>query len=318
MCPPLDRRSFLRRAATCAAPLAALSSLPAAVRAAHRPATTRFPVVRREPWARIEQVGEGVWAVISTPLEDRTTLCNGGIVAGDSGVLVVETFGSERGAQWVLDQARELADRDVSHAVVTHYHGDHVAGLAAVHGQDVEILMTGVTRTLVAERNTGAPTAVLDAAREVRPGRPTEVDLGGKRALLVPRRGHTPSDLSVEVQDPDVAFCGDLVWNGMVPNYMDATPSRLGMEVRLLRERGAATYVPGHGELAIRSDLDPYLALLDEIGAAAERARTQGSTAAQAADRFEPPPEVADWVLFNPAYYERAIEAWFKEWEEAA
>ena len=67
-----------------------------------RPARAQATPAAREVWARIDAVGDGVWAVVSTPNpDDRTsfaTLCNGGIVAGRERVLVFEGFGSADGA----------------------------------------------------------------------------------------------------------------------------------------------------------------------------------------------------------------------------
>ena len=62
------------------------------------------------------------------------------------------------------------------------------------------------------------------------------LDVGGRKVHLHPRAGHTASDLTIELQDPSVVFCGDLVWNAMFPNYVDATPSRLTQAVRLIRQ----------------------------------------------------------------------------------
>ena len=75
-------------------------------------ATAVGRIVAQEPWARIEEVGPGMYAVISTPLNgDYTTVCNGGIIGGSAETLVVEAFMSERGAEWVAEQARELTGR---------------------------------------------------------------------------------------------------------------------------------------------------------------------------------------------------------------
>lgn len=317
MCPsphPWTRRRFLRTGASCAAHLGLMAAAaPLGARRAWA-AQERYPVVVREPWGRLERVAEGVWALVSTPLEDRTTLCNGGIVAGRAGVLVVEGFGSDAGARWMAERARELTGRRPTHVVLTHYHGDHVGGLAgaaAVGG--AEILATPVTRDLVRERGGDPPVAILDSVRPLDTRRPTEIDLGDRSVVVVPRRGHTDSDVSVEVQDPRVVFCGDLVWNGMFPNYVDASPGRLGMAVRLLRERDAAVWVPGHGALAHRSDLDRYVALLDHVEDTARRALEAGRTAEEAAAAMEVPAELGEWLLFNPRYFEVALGAWMRE-----
>ena len=36
----------------------------------------RFPIDASEPWGRLERVAEGIWALVSTPLQDRTTVVN--------------------------------------------------------------------------------------------------------------------------------------------------------------------------------------------------------------------------------------------------
>ncbi len=308
------RRSFLRHSSSCAAHLGLMSAASPLWARSLWASQERYPVVAREPWGRLERVAEGMWALVSTPLEDRTTLCNGGIIAGRAGVLVVEGFGSDAGARWMSEQARELTGRAPTHVVVTHYHGDHTAGLrGAFEVSRPEVLVTERTRALVEERNQNGPSEVLADAQVLDTRRPTEIDLGGRSVIVVPRRGHTDSDVSLEVTDPSVVFCGDLVWNGMFPNYMDAIPSRLSLAVRLLRERRATTYVPGHGTLADGADLDRYIDVLDDIEAAARRALERGQSAQEAGAAYAIPPALGEWMLFSANYFERAIDAWMKE-----
>jgi glyoxylase-like metal-dependent hydrolase (beta-lactamase superfamily II) len=273
----------------------------------------RFPVVGRAPWGRIERVADGIWALVSTPLEDRTTLCNGGIVAGRSGVVVIEACGSDDGARWMAAEATRLAGRPPTHVVLTHFHGDHTGGLrGALSAGAPTILATGVTRD-ASRANRDAPAEILDRVTLLDHIRPTEIDLGDRSLIVVPRRGHTDSDVTIEVTDPSVVFCGDLVWNGMFPNYVDARPSRLSQAVRLLRVGGASTFVPGHGALAGPDDVDRYLDLLDDVEAAARRALERGLTAKEAGARYRLPAALAQWVLFNPDYFERALGAWMAE-----
>lgn len=310
----VSRRDFVRSSSACAAHLALMAATPAWL-PRRLWAQERYPVVAREPWGRLEAVADGVWALVSTPLDgDRTTLCNGGIVAGRAGVLVVEAFGTDAGARWMAEQARSLTGRWPTHVVVTHYHGDHTGGIrGALEDVEVTLLTTGVTRDLTRDRNPDPPLALLEGARVMDTRRPTDIDLGGRRVIVVPRRGHTDSDVTIEVDDPAVVFCGDLVWNGMFPNYVDAVPSRLSRNVRLLRAQASDTYVPGHGPLAAAADLDRYLALLDDVEGAARRAVEGGLTAQAAGAAYRLPEALGEWTLFNPRYFERALGAWMKE-----
>jgi len=276
-------------------------------------AQERFQVIVREPWGRIERIADGVWALVSDPMRDRKTICNGGIIAGSNGVVVIEAFGSDEGAVWMSEQARLLTGRMPTHVVLTHYHSDHTGGLRGMMGQgEPELMATPVTRDDT-RGNEGAPNEILSLATPLDMIRPTEIDLGDRSLVVVPRRGHTDSDVTIELTDPAVIFCGDLVWNGMVPNYRDATPSRLTQAVRLLRASEATAYVPGHGALADAAALDVYLDLLDDIEAAARLAMEDGRTAEEAGAAYRLPSGLADWTLFNRAYFEVAIGAWMRE-----
>jgi hypothetical protein len=116
-----SRRDFLAEAGSCAAHLALAASLsPLMVRTAWA-AAPRGAVVAREPWGRLEKVADGVWALISAPLSgDRTTLSNGGIIAGRNGVMAIEGLFTTHGARWMASQARQLTGRWPTHVVLTH------------------------------------------------------------------------------------------------------------------------------------------------------------------------------------------------------
>lgn len=307
-----SRRDFVCRSASCAAHIGLMAAVtPRWVSASLT--QERFPVVASEPWGRIERIADGIWALVSDPLADRTTLCNGGIIAGRTGVVVVEAFGSDEGAAWMMQQARRLTGRHPTHVALTHYHADHTGGMRGVVAEaPAEFLATPVTRD-EARQNSNAANPLLNRATPLDTIRPTEVDLGDRSVLIVPRRGHTESDITIEVTDPSIVFCGDLVWNGMFPNYVDATPSRLTQAVRLIRASDATTYVPGHGPLADATALDRYVELLDHVEDASRRALDAGITAEQAGAEYTLPAGMEEWVLFNPAYFSRAIGAWMHE-----
>jgi cyclase len=315
----LSRREFLVSSGTCVAHLSlAASVMPAALRRAWASSPLGSTVVR-EPFGSLERIADGVWALVSNPLGgDRTTISNGGLIAGRSGVLAIEGFNQPQGALWLATKSRELTGRWPTHVALTHYHADHANGVAGYFGgQDrPELRATKRTRDLVVERNQPADparVAALDQTAFIGADAPSTLDLGGRVVRVVPRRGHTESDVSIELDDPSILFCGDLFWNAMFPNYVDAIPTQLSQSVRALRRPGDTVYVPGHGALGKLADYDRYTAMIDEVERAARAGYAKGQTAADAAAAFNLPSSLGDWTLFSKAFYERAFAAWYKD-----
>ena len=324
--PGIDRRTFLAGAGSCAAHLLFTLGAGAVTTRTRFSARPGGAVIRREPWGRIENLADGVWALVSTPLNEAPnamrTFSNGGIIAGRDGVVIVEGFASEEGARWMAETARSLTGKWPTHIVLTHYHGDHSNGLAGYEADGARpiFLSTGQTRADLearsqerGERSPALATLFGDRVELVEGEAAFLLDLGGRRLRITPRSGHTRSDLDVVLEDPRLVWCGDLVWNGLFPNYMDATPSELSRHVRALLEEPAERWVPGHGSLADRKALETYLALLDDVGAAARRAIAAGTPIEVAARDYCPPAGLGEWVLFSPGYYEVAFGAWERE-----
>jgi glyoxylase-like metal-dependent hydrolase (beta-lactamase superfamily II) len=331
--PSFGRRDFLKLASACATHLALMAApFPLSARARWSSRAQRR-IAAREPFGRLETLGEGLWAFISTPLGgDYTTVCNGGIIAGDHGTLVVEAFQTPEGARWMARRARQLTGRWPTHVLVTHYHGDHSNGVPGfrqsseedpsqvpVEGEETPSLRTTVTTRRLRQESFPDDTdqdirALWADVVPVAEDAPSTLDLGNRVVEVTPRLGHTPSDLSVALPDEGVLWCGDLVWNGMFPNYMDAVPSQLSRAVREVRSRGAKLFIPGHGPLAGPEDLERYAAIITGVEETARTARRRGWNAQEAAERHRIPESLGEWTLFNPGYIQRAMEAWMREW----
>jgi glyoxylase-like metal-dependent hydrolase (beta-lactamase superfamily II) len=287
------------------------------------------PIVAQEAFGRVEALGEGLWAFISTPLGgDYTTVSNGGIIAGRDGVLVVEAFQTADGARWMAEKARELTGRWPTHVLVTHYHGDHSGGAEGFLDPGTEQASGGEAPAAIHVTETSRDASAGRLSQEsperlrlmwadavlVDEAEPSTVDLGGRSIRLVPRNGHTASDVTVELPEEGITWCGDLVWNGMFPNYMDARPTQLSRAVRQVQADGRRAYVPGHGPMADAEDIARYLTVIDGLEETARRARKEGWTPQEAGERHSIPQGLGEWTLFNPAYFQRAVEAWYKEW----
>lgn len=216
-----------------------------------------------------ERLAEGV-ARRRLPRWDATI----GVIAGGTGVLVVDTGSSLREGGYLRRQIRQVLDREVTHIALTHPHFDHVLGTAAFAGVEVYGAI-GIDELLRRERDREElrrdavahgmdPRSAADAVDVVvRPhhlicGERT-LDLGGGRQVLMANvgPGHTAHDLAVLVRGdtregghPEIVFCGDLVEESGEPQAgPDAIPSHWPAALDRLLDLGGedALYVPGHG-----------------------------------------------------------------------
>ncbi len=332
-----SRRAALGSGLSCAAYVALSLGLATSPARQLFAALPKHEVLKTEPFARVEKIADGVWAVVSTPFAGGmdqprpTTFSNGGIIAGKDGVLAIEGFMTPAGAAWQSDLALALTGRRPSHVVLTHFHGDHSSGLAGYgHGAELPAMIaTETTRKLLWERQAAEmkePKGPLaEAARLVvlpdrvimDPSQPTEIDLGGRIVRLQPRAGHTASDVTIELDEPRMVWCGDLYFNGLFPYYGDALPSQLAQHTSAILQDADALFVPGHGALATAADAKPYLELLAHVEAAARAAHQAGTPAEQAWQSYKVPASLGEWTFFRPDVASFAFTAWYRELDKS-
>jgi glyoxylase-like metal-dependent hydrolase (beta-lactamase superfamily II) len=320
----MKRRDFLTSSVSCGAHVLSLAVFaPRMLRSALAPQEKSETVVE-EKWGRIEKVHNGVWSLISTPFEtnDFTTVCNGGIIAGDKRVLAVESFMQPKGATWLAEQAKKLTGKWPTDIVSTHFHADHPGGHLGYYNekQKPNLWLTKSTKDAAEdsfsqremENNEFKNVTLIKSEGE------TVIDLGNRKVRLVPRSGHTSSDVTIELVDPKVVWCGDLFFNRMFPNYGDAIPSRLKSYVDSILEAKDVTYVPGHGPVADLEAIQKYKTFLSFIEESAKTAFNEGKSIEEETKDFKLPENLSQWVVWSPDNAKKAYAAWFKELKDAA
>lgn len=315
----MHRRSFISGCLSCSAHVLGLAHFaPSLLRSAFGQQQERKVLVE-EKWGRLEEVSEGVLALISTPFSSRnfTTVCNGGLVVGDKGILAIESFMQPKGATWLAEQSKKLMGKWPTDIVSTHFHGDHTSGHKGyfVRGNKPNVWLTEFTRKSAeksfADRkmdsNDFENVSVIDEKKGA------VVDLGNRKVMLVNRSGHTNSDVTIEVVDPKVVWCGDLFFNRMFPNYGDAIPSRLEKYLESITAEKDVTYVPGHGPVADLTAMKQYKSLLRFVREAATDAFKAGDEIEASVKSFKLPDSLSEWAIWSPDNAKRAYVAWYRE-----
>lgn len=254
------------------------------------------------------EIAERVWTARLDWYDVNVT-----VVAGQRGLVVVDTHGSTPAGRVLADAVRALHPGDLQAVVHTHWHFDHTFGTAGL----LDRLGTGPEQVPVVAHETAAEELALHTPRlrselagsaderdrsaaETQVVAPTEVfssvrvlDLGDRSVeLLHPGRGHTGGDLVVRVPDVDVLLAGDLVEESGPPAYgSDCYPLDWPLTLDLLMQvmGEGTTVVPGHGAVV---DLDFVTRQRGAVGQVAEIVRDlahRGVPEAQALESAEWP-----------------------------
>jgi glyoxylase-like metal-dependent hydrolase (beta-lactamase superfamily II) len=224
---------------------------------------------------------------------------NVGVVAGSTGLVVVDTHSSALTARSVIEHVRALGAGEVVAVVNTHAHWDHVLGNGTfveeydappvVAHEDAAAAVREHGRTMVESLSdrldmTGTTPVVPDqtfSSAKV-------IDLGDRIVEVVHLgRGHTAGDAVVRVADADVTYAGDLVEESGVPGFGDDCfplewPETLDLMIGMLG--GDSLVVPGHG---LPVDKDFVMHQRASIGAVAEGIRDLAGRGVAAKDMAE-------------------------------
>jgi len=216
------------------------------------------------------------------------------VFVGPDGTLVVDADYAEMSAR-ILEVIRTIAppgNPAIRFLVNTHWHFDHTSGNAAFAREGATIIAhEGVARLLAEDQVMPAlgGREVPAAPPEARPvltfnDRMNLAWNGDLIHLVHMPPAHTDGDVIVHFRDADIVHLGDLYFNGMYPFIdVDHGGNVAGMvsavEDVLSHTRENTLFMPGHGPLARRRELQDYLQMLtsvrDRVAALLEEGRSK-------------------------------------------
>lgn len=247
---------------------------------------TRFSVGPFSP------VADGVFVAVAEPAAVNT-----GLVVGPSGALVIDTGSSPEQGAAIRAAAEAFAGVPVTGVLVTHWHYDHLFGLAGfadVPSWGHEGLASWLGRDEAAEAATELGVDVAGLVPPVHGFALARVlDAGGRRVeALHFGPGHTDTDVMAYVPDANLIFAGDLLESAGPPSFgadshLKDWPSAVDGILGLVDED--TVLVPGHGPVMNRLAAFQQRAEISAVYGQAEYLVRQGVRQEDAYERGEWP-----------------------------
>ena len=256
--------------------------------------------------ASVQQIGPDLYAYIS----DNDASANSTFLVSDQGILVVDTGLNAQEGRKLLAEIRKLSPAPVRWIVNTHYHPDHRGGNSVV-GPDAIIISTEFTRS-----HAEKPSQENSVSEAVGP-KGLVLYLGGHEVHIYhPGPAHTQGDLVVYFPDEHAIATGDLFLTNSCPamddgdmeNWITALDHMLALPIDHV--------VPGHFELATKSELQRFRNYLADLRDQVARMYRQGmpleriqvSLALDAYKNFRQYPNYEATFKDNAAAYYRQLQ----------
>ena len=292
--------------------------------------------MKENPYFTIEQVADGVYAALATDMTDA--LGNAVIVNLGDHALVFDTFASNAAGEQLERAVRGLTRRHARWIVNSHHHGDHVFGnwafiesgpIISTHQTREEIIKLGnlvghhltttnqeleMLRALSKTKQEEKSQEISDLENRLSYldnrllGMPTLLfqekltllDINHTAEIITLGGGHTVSDSFIYLPEARTLLLADLFFQGEHHPWVgDGNPVEW---VRILEEiltYPADKFVPGHGKVGGRADVEKFLAYMRDFADIVEQKRQSPDM------EIHIPEQYASWE--GPEWFEQSI-----------
>ena len=241
---------------------------------------------------------------------------NSGFIVGEKGVIVIDAKTTPAGGKELLDDIAKVTPKPVTTVILTHSDADHVNGLAAFP-QGITIIAQENNKkeqeAAIAAGGRGAPPADHLPTQVVSKNKENLKIDGVKLEVLHWAPAHTTGDLVVYLPAEKIVFTGDLVVmlgqmtdplihlekNGSSEGWITSTKGMLALD--------ADQYVPGHGMVQTKADLQARLTRTEEKRAKIKELVAQGKSLDEVrmavGDPIPAPGKAAPFASFTEVVY---------------
>jgi glyoxylase-like metal-dependent hydrolase (beta-lactamase superfamily II) len=232
------------------------------------------------PPLSVRPIHEGVYYVVGGAGSDT------GFIVGKDGVIVVDAKMTAPSARDMLAEIAKITPKPVTTVILTHSDGDHVNGLAG--------FPTGLT--IIAQEN--CKKEMEESASSKNPAPPDHMPtktVGNKESLVINgvkmtllhyAPAHTSGDLMVYLPELKIVFTGDIIATSQTYTliHLQKHGSSEGWieTVKGLLKLDADAYVPGHGDLQTKAEVEQRLKNVESRRDAIMKLMAQGKSLEQA------------------------------------
>ncbi|HTZ74199.1 MAG TPA: MBL fold metallo-hydrolase [Candidatus Aquilonibacter sp.] len=218
-----------------------------------------------------------------------STGSNNGIIIGKTGVILIDTGVSTAAEQLELDEIAKITSKPITTAIITHSDADHVTGLAVLPPLITIIAQENCKKEMEAAANAPLRGAAPSGPRPQIPLPTNTIDTkaamtidGVRFEFLHVAPAHTSGDLMTYLPDEKTVFTGDIIAdNTPYPIiHLEKNGSSEGWieSVTGLVKFDANTFVPGHGAVHTKAEIEQRLASVKERRAEIQSLVLQGKS----------------------------------------
>lgn len=271
----------------------------------------------------LQQVGERTVAII----DQENLRSNAGAVALDSFIVAIDSTMKPPAARAFRQKLERRFGLPVGFFLLTHYHADHVFGVAPFKDTCV-IGSTELTASIRKRKDTEWSPEAIERWKQNNPGEDTtwldEVEIivptlsfrdrleirdGDQVVEIVHGGGHTSGSTYAYVPHEKALFAGDLMFAESFPYAGDPTcnPDRWMDVFKDFLSLDFEKLVPGHGPVVGRDEVEKHLAFFESLRDATKEAiRTDRGHEAIEVPKFYGADEEENWGR------KATLEHWYK------
>lgn len=195
-------------------------------------------------------------------------VANAGFVIGEKEVLAIDAEMTADSARQMIDEIKKVTPKPLTKLVLTHSDGDHVNGIGGFP-PGLDIISSAGAKKEMAE---AFKAPKMQALQSYLPSQSftdkMDINLAPLHIQLLHfGPAHTSGDAVIFFPAERLAFVGDLVFIGRDPlihRQKGGSSSGLIKTLKALLELNADRYVPGHGDVISKSDIETAMKSLQE------------------------------------------------------